>query len=137
MATPREVRAVDRAFASSRLEDARAFRRQADLTAELDVSPAGRKAAASSAILAGIAGGDAACGFALGEVWKGDHNQAHTLIAGVTGGREAGTSLKRLVASKTDWQYLTKSVPQAKLDAALRHADKVIEFAEQIHSGRR
>ena len=131
-ASRKDTRSVDRAFARARLEDARTFRRQADLTAELIDAPNKRKIAASSAVLAAVAAADAACGLTLGLCWKGEHSKASTLLREVSGGAEAATALGRVVASKTEWQYLQKNVTEAALRNALRQADKVIEFAEQI-----
>ncbi len=123
---------MEPSFARVRLADAHTFRRQAQITVDLLEEPNARKAAASSAVLAAIAAADAACAAALGQTWKGEHTQASTLLREVTGGAVAAQALGRIVASKTNWQYLEQSVTDAILTKALRQADTVIEFAEKV-----
>ena len=133
MATsPNHTRAVERSFARTRLADAHTFRRQAEITIELIDATNARKVAASSAVLAAIAAADAACATALGLTWKGEHTKASTLLRQVAGGSEAAIALGRIVASKTEWQYLERDVTEAALIKALRQADKVIAFAEGV-----
>ncbi len=127
-----DTRDVDNSFARARMEDARAFRLQAAITADRIGAAAGRKAAASSAALAAIAAADAACAAALGLAWKGEHTQGHTLLRRVNGSAEAAAALQRLVGSKTSWQYLQQPVSEASLAKAFRQADKIIEFAEKL-----
>lgn len=131
-----DTRPVEPSFGRARLEAAQTFRIQATLTTEHMTTASARQAAASSAALAAIAAADAACAGALGMVWKGEHTKAHTLLASVTGGRDAANALKRIVASKTQWQYLERAVTDAALSKALRQADTVIDFAESVMRGR-
>lgn len=132
MARRGETRDVDRAFAPRRLEAAQSFLHQAHRTAEGARGPADRSAAVSSAILAAIAASDAACTVRLGQVWKGDHARAHTLLATVSGAEEAARALHRLTALKTNVQYLSETVTDTKLTSALRQADRVVEFADRV-----
>ena len=89
-------------------------------------------AAASSAVDAAIAGADAACAAALGQVWIGAHSQAPNLLAKVTGSQKATVALKRILGSKTDWQYASKRMTSPALDRALAQADTVIDFGAEM-----
>jgi len=87
--------------------------------------------AASLAVLAGIAASDAACCKALGRLARGqDHREATTLLGLVEpGGKQAATSLSRLLSLKDDAQYGLFDVGGQDLRSALRQARILLEFA--------
>jgi hypothetical protein len=66
MAREDKTRPVDRAHAETRLNDARAFLQQADISLQFVDGPRRNATVVSSAVLAGIAACDAACALALG-----------------------------------------------------------------------
>lgn len=129
----RDTRDVDKAYGRKRLASARAFMEQARKTAENATNEYERAAAASSAILSAIAAGDAACAQRIGQVWKGEHSQAHTLLREVSGAEHAATALQKVVSLKAQVQYLGESLNDARLTAALRQAEAVLDLAEQLH----
>jgi hypothetical protein len=131
-----DTRDVDRAYGEKRLRAANSFLKQARLSADAATDSYDRASAVSSAVLAAIAGADAGCALRLGQVWKGDHSQAHTLLRQVVGAGEAAKALQRLVSQKTDVQYLAQSVTQTKLDTALRQARVVVDFADRLNRER-
>lgn len=132
MARGAETRDVERSFGRQRLADAHAFLRQARHTAEHIADQSDRAAAVSSAVLAAIAGADAACALRLGVVWKGDHSQAHTLLRRVAGAADAANALQRVVALKTQAQYLSDTITETKMRTALRHAETVSAYADAV-----
>lgn len=132
MARKSETRDVEPAFGRKRLEAARAFMQQARQTEASANSEYERAAAMSSAILGAIAAADAVCGLKLGQVWKGEHSQAHLFLRRVNGAEKAASALQRAVRGKANVQYMAESVTASKLTAALRQADTVVEFAEQV-----
>lgn len=107
-----KTRAVDRTYAKTRLSDARAYLQQADISLQLVDGPRRNATVASSAVLAGIAAGDAACALALGIVSAGAHDQAVRLLARVSGSTRAVGDLSKLVAIKTAAQYTGKSMAE-------------------------
>jgi hypothetical protein len=129
----RDTRDVDKAYGRKRLAAARAFMEQATRSAAEAADEYERAAAASSAILAAIAAADAACAQRLGQVWKGEHAQAHDLLRRIAGGEQVASALQRVVSQKTQIQYLGESLTEARLTAALRQAQAVLDFAERIH----
>ncbi|MBA3866982.1 MAG: hypothetical protein H0X42_11680 [Solirubrobacterales bacterium] len=90
--------------------------------------------AASVAILAGIAAADAACCQALGRRSRSDnHHDAEILLAEITpGGKKAAGQLRQLIDIKDTAHYGFISVTTAQLKRALRQAQHLIHFAEQI-----
>lgn len=106
---------------------------RARTTAETATNEYERAAAASSAVLAAIAAGDAACTQRIGQVWKGEHTQAHTLLRAVSGAEQAASALQKVVSLKAQVQYLGESLTDARLTAALRQAEAVLDLAEQVH----
>jgi hypothetical protein len=132
MARKTETRDVEPAFGRKRLEAARAFLQQARQTEAAANSEYERAAAMSSAILGAIAAADAVCALKLGQVWKGEHSQAHSFLRKVNGAEKAASALQRVVRGKANVQYMAESVTASKLTAALRQADTVVEFAEQV-----
>jgi len=130
MAREDKTRAADRAYAETRLSDARAFLQQAEIS--LQFVEGGRRNATvvSSAVLAGIAAADAACALALGMVSAGAHDQAARLLAHVSGSNRAVGHLSKLIAIKTAAQYTGKSMAERQATDAIARALRLIEFAE-------
>ncbi len=129
------VQPCDRSQARARLRDAQA---QLDL-AELADGNSGaeeRKAAASCAVLAGIAAVDAACCAALRERSRGqDHRDASELLRRIVpGGDEASKHFGRLIGLKDAAQYGFDEINATMLTAAQRQARKLVEFAGDVLS---
>lgn len=132
MARGADIRDVEKDFGRQRLAAARAFMGQARQTEESAANEYERAAALSSAILAAIAAADAVCTLRLGQVWKGEHTQVHTLLRQVKGADQAANALRRVVGQKTQVQYQAKSVSPAMLTSSLRQAQIVIDYAEEV-----
>jgi hypothetical protein len=92
------------------------------------------KAAAVCAVLAGIAAADAACCRALGRRSRSqDHRDAVSLVREVApGGAGAARQLARLLSVKDQAQYGFEDVSGQKLVAALRQAQALLAFAQNI-----
>ena len=119
--------------ARRRLRDAQAQLDLAEL-ATADSAPEEKKAAASCAVLAGIAAADAACCKALGRRSRSqDHRDAVALVRRVApGGADAAKQLERLVGLKDKAQYGFEDVSGQKLLTARRQARALMTFAESI-----
>lgn len=122
-----------RAEAAARLRDAQAHLDLAEMAAPQS-APAERKAAASSAVLAGIAAADAACCTALGERSRSqDHRDATRLVRDVApGGVDAAKKLGRLLDVKDASQYGFDDLSGERLTAAVRQAQALVAWAETI-----
>jgi hypothetical protein len=96
--------------------------------------PAERKAAASSAVLAGIAAADAACCTVLCERSRSqDHRDATRLVCDVApGGADAAKKLARLLDVKDASQYGFDDLSGERLTAAVRQAQALVAWAETI-----
>lgn len=125
-----KTREVDRAYAETRLSDARAFLQQADISLQLVDGPRRNATVVSSAVLAGIAACDAACALALGMVSAGAHDQAVRMLARVSGSARAVGDLSKLIAIKTAAQYTGKSIAERRGTDAITRALRLIAFAE-------
>jgi hypothetical protein len=90
--------------------------------------------ATSLAVLAGIAASDAACCRALGRRSRGDdHHDAEGLLDSITpGGNAAANSLRRLIDLKDKAQYGIIYVSREDLKLAMKQAERLIEFAEEV-----
>ena len=113
------------------LRDARA---QLDL-GELAIATSSaeeKKAAASCAVLAGIAAADAACCRSLGRRSRSqDHRDAVALVRQVEpGGPDAAKQLERLLGLKDEAQYGFEDIGGQRLAAARRQARALVAFAE-------
>jgi len=117
--------------ARTRLGHARKFLEVAEMTAGEAGDLKYASAAAALAVLAGIAASDAACCAALGRRSRGqDHQQATALIEQVEpGGRKAGKALRRLLNLKDEAHYGFFDVGGQDLQAALRQAKVLVDFA--------
>ncbi|MGH2989175.1 MAG: hypothetical protein ACRDMA_04815 [Solirubrobacterales bacterium] len=93
-------------------------------------------ASATLATLAGIAAADAACCRELGERSRGgDHHQAEQLLAQITpGGNEAAKHLRRLINLKDDAQYGFYTISGADLRRALRAAQALVKYTDDLSS---
>jgi hypothetical protein len=122
------------AHARTRLDHARKFLEVAEMTAGEASDVEYSSAAAALAVLAGIAASDAACCAALGRRSRGqDHRQAAGLAEQVEpGGAEAGKALRRLLGLKDEAHYGLFDVSGQDLQAALRQAKALVEFATRI-----
>ena len=91
-------------------------------------------AAAALAVLAGIAASDAACCAALGRRARGqDHLQAVDLVEQVApGGAQAAKALRRLLSLKDEAHYGLFDVGGQDLQAALRQAKTLADFAGKV-----
>lgn len=121
--------------ARQRLAQARSYMDVARLTAdERDPSLEYAAVAASVAILAGIAAADAACCQALGARSRSEnHHDAESLLAEITpGGKQAAKQLRQLVDIKDTAHYGFISITKAQLKRALRQAQHLVDFAEQV-----
>jgi hypothetical protein len=126
------VEACDEHDARVRLRDARAQLALADLAGAS--TPEERKAAASCAVLAGIAAADAACCKAVGERSRSqDHRDAVALVRRVMpGGPEAARQLERLLGLKDQAQYGLGDISRQRLVGALRLGQALVAFAEDV-----
>lgn len=121
------------ADAQRRLSHARKFQEVAQLTAgEKDTDY--MSVSAALAVLAGIAASDAACCKALGRRSRGqDHHEAEDLLRQIEpGGNRAATTLRRLVNLKDDAHYGFFDVSGQDLQAAIRQAARLVDFAEAV-----
>ena len=120
--------------ARARLNHARKFLEVAELVAGEGDDTEYSSVAASLAVLAGIAASDGACCKALGRRSRGqDHRQAVDLIEQVEpGGRDAGTTLRRLVALKDEAHYGLFDISGNDLRALLRQAKTLVDFAAEV-----
>jgi hypothetical protein len=121
--------------ARRRLRDARAQLDLAEL-ATAGSSAEDTKAAASCAVLAGIAAADAACCRSLGRRSRSqDHRDAVALVRQVApGGADAAKQLERLLSLKDQAQYGFEDVGGQKLATARRQARALVAFAESVLS---
>lgn len=119
------------ADARTRLAHARKFLEVAEMTAGEGGDVEYASAAAALAVLAGIAASDAACCAALGRRSRGqDHQQATELVGQVEpGGEKATKALRRLLSLKDEAHYGLFDVGGKDLQAALRQAKALVEFA--------
>ncbi len=120
--------------ARTRLQHARQFLDVSRLTAEEAGNNDFTSVAAALAVLAGIAAADAACCKALGRRSRSaDHRQAADLLREVVpGGQQAASSLRRLVDLKDQAHYGLHDVAGHSLRTALRQAEALVTFAEDI-----
>lgn len=139
MVSSNRTRSCDAAQASQRMTRAREFLEVAELVVDErddDASFVYASAAASLAVLAGIAASDAACCKALQERSRSqNHRDAERLLAQITpGGKEAAGDLRELLNLKDKAQYgfLAMSVPEVR--KVMRRANKLIDFAAKALS---
>lgn len=119
--------------AQARLQRARAHLDLADLSRPASTA-AERSAAASAAVLAGIAASDAACCTVLGKCSRSqDHRDAVSLLREVApGGPAAAKHLARLLDLKDASHYGFNDIGSARCTAVLRQAAALVAFAEEV-----
>lgn len=132
MARQGKTQLVDKEFVAARLGAAKTYLRQAEFTLDFDDDPHRFRVAASSAILGAIAASDAATGHALGKVSRGSHDEAVSLLRQIVGGKSAATKLGRMIADKTEVQYLVKTINERRAHDSVASAKWLLNFAEQI-----
>lgn len=123
----------DRTQARARLRDAQAHLDLAEI-ADANSTAQERKAAASCAVIAGIAAADAACCAALGQRSRGqDHREATDLLRLITpGGDQAARQFGRLIGLKDAAQYGLDDISGTTLTAAQRQAKALVDFAADV-----
>jgi hypothetical protein len=119
--------------ARARLRDAEAQLVLAEL-ADASSPAEERKAAASCAVIAGIAASDAACCQALGQRSRSqDHRDAVAVVRQVSpGGPDAAKQLSRLMNLKDQAQYGFETMSGQKLTSSVRQARALVEFAREV-----
>jgi hypothetical protein len=122
------------AQARTRLAHARKFLEVAELVAGEAGDVEYASAAAALAVLAGMAASDAACCVALGRRSRGqDHLQAIELVEQVApGGAQAAKAVRRLLSLKDEAHYGLFDVGGRDLQAALRQAKTLVDFAGAV-----
>ncbi|HEY6762774.1 MAG TPA: hypothetical protein VI318_24950 [Baekduia sp.] len=130
---PSRVQTCGEEEGRKRLRDARAQLDLAELAGAAS-SPEERKAAASCAVLAGIASADAACCKALAQRSRSqNHHDAVALVRQVApDGPAAAKQLERLLGLKDQAQYGFDDVTGQKLVVAVRQARALVTFAEAV-----
>ncbi len=121
------------AEAATRLRHATKFLEVAELAAGEGDDIEYSSPAAALAVLAGIAASDAACCSALGRRSRGqEHHAAVGLLEKVEpGGKQAATSLNRLLNLKDEAHYGLFDVGGQALKTAMRQASELVRFAER------
>jgi len=111
--------------ARSRRSHGRKFLEVAEIAASEDQDPEYASAAASLAVLAGIAASDAACCKALRERSRSaDHHDAEALLQQIIpGGTAAARQLRKLIDLKDAAHYGFFDVSPAELRKALRQSE--------------
>lgn len=119
--------------ARTRLRDAEAQLDLAELGRDAN-APEERKAAASCAVLAGIAAVDAACCHALGERSRSqNHRDAVSLVRRVMpDGPDAARQFERLLGLKDLAQYGFEDLTRQKLLGSVRQAQALVNFAKAV-----
>lgn len=135
MARADKTRPADRALMETRLRDAHAFVRQAEISLELIDGPRRNATVVSSAVLAGIAAADAVCAAKLGCVAAGAHDQAGRTMRKVHGSAKAVADLSRLLAIKTASQYAGDSITDRQAGDAIVRARRLAAYAETHRRG--
>lgn len=99
-----------------------------------DSSPIYGSAAASLAILAGIAASDAACCRVLGQRSRSEnHRDAENLLVQIEpGGKRAASDLRELLNLKDKAQYGFLRLGEAELKRVMRRAESLAEFAAEV-----
>jgi hypothetical protein len=123
--------------ARSRRSHARKFLEVAEIaSSEHDQDPEYASAAASLAVLAGIAASDAACCKALGERSRAaEHHAAESLLRQITpGGATAAKNLQKLIDLKDAAHYGFLDITRPELRKALRQARSLLDFADDVLS---
>jgi len=136
--TPQQGRTqnCNRAQATVRLSQARAFLDVAELVGAEDDELANPNVSAALAVLAGIAAADAACCVTLGRRSRGqDHRQALQLVTQAgPDGKTLSRALGRLLDIKDGAHYGMVFVGHQQAKTAIRHATTLVDGASQLLS---
>lgn len=91
-------------------------------------------AATSDAVIAGINAKDAICLKLTGATGKSDNHAGAVKELRLAGkaGADVAAKLSRLLSKKTQSQYQTKAMAKSDADAAVRHADALVEQAKEV-----
>lgn len=126
------MRPCNRVIAESRLAQAEVFALYAEID-PLTEEGAGRSAAVSNAVLAGIAASDSICCRSLGMRSSGDHGDALILLRKVPGiGTDAATQLHQLLTVKNKAQYATRNPNVAETKKSMRAMRKLLHIARGL-----
>ena len=125
------TQACGTAQAHTRLAQARKFLEVAQLASTEDLDES-LSVAAALAVLAGVAGSDAACCGVLGRRARGDdHREAAALLAQIEpGGSQAAKALLTLIDLKDTAHYGLIHVSRRQLTAVMRRASALVAFGE-------
>ena len=139
MAAKTRVRPCDDTQAKQRLDRAREFLDVADLVSGekgKDDSPVYASAAASLAILAGIAASDAACCKELRQRSRSEnHRDAVELLEQIApNGRRAAKQMRELLDLKDKAQYGFLKLNSTELRKVMRRSKALTSFAEEVLS---
>lgn len=127
---------MTRADAVTRQQHAHAFLAAAELVTELGhdagITPTGNTVA-SLAVLAGIAAGDSICGAVLGQRAAGDsHNEAVKLLRQAAPNANYSAQLRRLTDSKSESQYSTELITDARAAELMVSARNIVAGADAV-----
>ena len=139
MAAAGRTRSCDDNEARQRLDRAREFLEVAELVVDekdQDASPVYASAAASLAVLAGIAASDAACCKALQERSRSqNHRDAEQLLTRITpGGKKAAGDLRELLNLKDKAQHGFLKMRVSEVQKVMRRANRLVDFAAEVLS---
>ena len=128
------TRSCDAHDAQVRLSHAQSFLTVAELVVDTSDPDEYGNAAASLAVLAGIAASDAACCAALG---RRSRSENHLDAVGLLGevrprGADAAKYLRRLLSLKDQAEYGVMHLGVRDLQGATRSARQLVEFAERV-----
>lgn len=138
MATkPARTRTCDATQAKQRLQRAVEFLEVAELVVDEkdeDASPVYASAAASLAVLAGVAAADAACCKVLGERSRSEnHRDAERLLGQIAAEGEKGAAdLRELLNLKDKAQYGFLKLNATELKKVMRRAESLVGFAAEV-----
>ena len=127
---------MTRADAVVRLQHAHEFFAAAELVTDLgeDAGVANTgNTVGSLAVLSGIASADAICGAVLGHRAAGDsHSEAVKLLKQAVPGANYPAQLRRLIDSKSESQYSTSLITEARAAELMVSARKLMEGADRV-----
>ncbi|MCC6269651.1 MAG: hypothetical protein IT190_00060 [Microbacteriaceae bacterium] len=127
---------MTRAEAAVRLQHAHAFFTAAKLITDLG-EDAGNShmgnTVGSLAVLSGVASADAICGAALGQRASGDnHMEAVKLLKQDATGTNFAAQLRRLIDAKSESQYSTDLITNARAAELMVSAGKLMDGADEV-----
>lgn len=130
---------MSRAEVSARRSHAHAFLTAAGLVEEFGTDAGIQSTGntiASLAVLAGIAAADATCGSVLGErAASENHAEAVEVLRRSTPDRSLAAHLRRLLDSKTESQYSTNVLTDARAEELMKAARRLVVGINEIIRG--